>query len=165
MSSHPPWPVPSIAERAVRDADYDALWALHVDTMREYVAATYGWVDAAQAEMFRERWAANLAQRVLVDGGSVVAAFLVQRRADDVYLASVEVAPSHQGRGLGTAIVRRVLAAADTAFAPARLQVMKANPRARRLYERLGFAIEGETPTHCLMVSSPGRMIVTSPGA
>jgi ribosomal protein S18 acetylase RimI-like enzyme len=142
------WPIESIEERAVTDTDYDALWKLHVDTMRTYVAATYGWVDAVQVSMFRERWPRNQAQRVLVDQGAIVAAWLVERRADDVYLAFVEVASSHQRRGLGTAVVRRALAAAAAAGLPARLAVMKANPDARRLYERTGFSIERETPTH-----------------
>ena len=35
---------------------------------------------------------------------------------------------------------------------PTRLQVLRVNP-ARHLYERLGFAVVGETPTHYLMVA------------
>jgi ribosomal protein S18 acetylase RimI-like enzyme len=150
------WPIESIKERAVTDVDFDALWRLHVDAMQTYVAATYGpWVDAVQMAMFRERWPRNQGQRVLVDEAAVVAASLLERRADDVYLAFVEVASSHQRRGLGTAIVRRALAAAAAACVPARLQVMKANPDARRLYQRVGFSIEGETPTHYLMLARP----------
>lgn len=36
-----------------------------------------------------------------------------------------------------------------------RLRVLKANPRAAALYERLGFAVTGETDTHVLMERSP----------
>jgi hypothetical protein len=46
------WPIESIEERAATDVDYDALWRLHVDTMKTYVAATYGWVDSVQESMF-----------------------------------------------------------------------------------------------------------------
>jgi GNAT superfamily N-acetyltransferase len=137
------------------DADYDALWRLHVDTMRAYVAATYGWVDSVQESMFRQAWPKNRAQRVLVDGGILVATWRIERRIEDVFLALVEVASSHQRRGVGTAIVRRTLAVAAEARLPASLAVMKANPDARRLYERLGFRIDRETPTHYFMVASP----------
>jgi ribosomal protein S18 acetylase RimI-like enzyme len=36
------------------------------------------------------------------------------------------------------------------------LQVLKVNP-ARRLYERLGFRVTGETPTHFLMLHEHGE--------
>jgi ribosomal protein S18 acetylase RimI-like enzyme len=86
--------------------------------------------------------------------GTVVAAWLVEHRAADVFLAFVEVASSHQRRGLGTAILQRALAAAGAARLPASLAVMKANPDARRLYERIGFSVSRETETHYLMVAS-----------
>jgi GNAT superfamily N-acetyltransferase len=148
------WPIASIEERAVQDADYDALWRLHVDAMRGYVAATYGWIEAVQVSMFRERWPKVRAQRVLVDAGAIVAVWLLERRTADVFLAFVEVAPSHQRRGLGTAILGRTLAAAAAAGLPATLAVMKANPDARRLYERVGFSVERKTDTHYFMVAS-----------
>jgi hypothetical protein len=88
------WPIASLVERGTTDADYDALWRLHVDTMRAYVAATYGWVDSVQQSMFREAWPKNRAQRVLVDQGTVVATWRIERRVDDLFLALVEVASS-----------------------------------------------------------------------
>jgi ribosomal protein S18 acetylase RimI-like enzyme len=36
---------------------------------------------------------------------------------------------------------------------PVRLEVMKANPDARRLYSRLGFVVEDNSPTHFRMVA------------
>jgi GNAT superfamily N-acetyltransferase len=151
------WPVDSIEERLATDADYDALWRLHVDTMQAYVAATYGWVDAVQESMFREDWPRRPGRRVLVDRRTtrVVAVWLVERRTDELFLVFVEVASSHQRRGLGTAIVRRVLVEAAESRLPASLAVMKANPDARRLYERLGFSLDRQTPTHHFMRVAP----------
>jgi CubicO group peptidase (beta-lactamase class C family)/GNAT superfamily N-acetyltransferase len=150
---HIPWPGElRVAERAVTDADYGQLWRLHVDAMRDYVAATYGWVDEVQERLFREGWQRKIAQRVLVDD-VVVAAWLIERRPDGIFLSFVEVASSHQGRGIGTIIVRRVLSEARAARLPARLGVMRSNPRARRLYERLGSSVEHETATHYSMIA------------
>src|SRR5260370_4305722 len=141
-----------VEERAAADPDYEQLGRLHVDAMREYVAATYGWVDEVQERLFRDGWQTKLAQRVLVDG-AIVAAWLIEYRPDDIFLSFVEVASSHQGRGIGTLIVRRVLSDAAAARLPARLNVMKSNPGARRLYGRLGFTAEEETATHFCMVA------------
>ncbi len=147
------WPIASLEERASDDDDYEALWRLHVDTMRDYVAATYGWVHEDQEKIFRERWPNGRPQRVLVDRRNIVAAWRVEARADHIFLALVEVAPAHQNRRLGTAIVRRELAAARASHLPLKLTVMKRNPDARRLYESLGFVVSGETPTHFEMIA------------
>jgi ribosomal protein S18 acetylase RimI-like enzyme len=135
------------------DADLAALWQLHVDTMRSYVDATYGWDAAVQEAMFRAAWPETRGQRLLVEGDVVVAMWRIEERAEDLYLAMIEVAPSHQGRGIGTELVRRLLERASAAGKAARLQVMKANPAARRLYERCGFLVERETATHHVMVA------------
>jgi ribosomal protein S18 acetylase RimI-like enzyme len=148
-----PWPSDvRVEERAATDTDYEQMWCLHVDAMRDYVAATWGWEDELQERLFRDRWQRKLAERVLVDG-SIVAAWLIEHRPDDIFLSFVEVASSHQGRGIGTVIVRRVLSEAAAARLPARLRVLRSNPGARRLYERLGFTVEKETATHFCMVA------------
>ena len=59
-------------------------------------------------------------------------------RDDHVLLANVVLLPGFHGRGLGTRLLRRVLAHADARGVPVRLTVLRPNP-ARRLYERLGF--------------------------
>jgi GNAT superfamily N-acetyltransferase len=145
-------PTEAIVEREATDADYDELWRLHIDTMRLYVTATYGWVEAVQERLFREAWQWKAGQRVLVEGDAVVANWLVTRRTGDLLVAFIRVRSSHQRRGIGTRILRRALDVAAASGVPVRLQVMKANPDAQRLYGQLGFVVESESPTHFHMV-------------
>lgn len=57
-----------------------------------------------------------------------------------VHLGQISVAPSHQGKGVGAAIVTSaVAAAAESGFTRVTLAVTRANERAHRLYERCGF--------------------------
>jgi ribosomal protein S18 acetylase RimI-like enzyme len=72
-------------------------------------------------------------------------------REDHLFLSNVALLPRYQGRGLGTQLVRMVLAEGERRALPVRLQVLKAN-RVRRLYERLGLAVCGESETHFQMV-------------
>lgn len=51
--------------------------------------------------------------------------------------------PTQQGRGLGSRIIRDLLAEADQAKASIRLTVLRPNP-AKKLYERLGFVVVSE---------------------
>jgi len=64
------------------------------------------------------------------------------------------VLPTHQNQRLGTNVMQGLLAAAREKQIPLSLQVLKVNP-ARTLYERLGFAVIGETPTHYQMRWTP----------
>lgn len=57
---------------------------------------------------------------------------------------AIAVAPNHLGRGIGTLLLRHVLAAAREQYSAVVLSVRATNP-ARHLYERLGFVVFGET--------------------
>lgn len=139
--------------RSATAADYDFLYALHVATMHDYVAATWGWDDAVQQAMFRERFTPEPRQIVLV-AGDPVGVIQAARREHDCYVAEIEIHPDQQGQGLGTALLRAVLAQAAQDQVPTRLQVLRSNP-AQHLYQRLGFVQEGETATHLLLVAAP----------
>ena len=71
----------------------------------------------------------------------------VVRAPDHHELAGIQLLPAHQGHGIGTHLVEQFLVEARRAGVPARISVEKDNPRARALYERLGFAPVDETET------------------
>lgn len=77
---------------------------------------------------------------VLEEDGVPVGRMRVVRHADHIELAGLQLAPRVQGRGLGTARVRLLQGEAAARGVPLRLGVEHDNPRARALYERLGFA-------------------------
>jgi ribosomal protein S18 acetylase RimI-like enzyme len=133
--------------RPAGEADFDFLYDLHEVTMRDYVHATWGWDDAFQRKMYRDSYAAKPRSIVVLDGVDC-GVVCILRRAEDVYLDLVEVHPRVQRRGIGAALVRSVVAEAEAARLPAGLRVLKVNVGARRLYQRLGFVIVGETETH-----------------
>ncbi|MBM4247586.1 MAG: GNAT family N-acetyltransferase [Deltaproteobacteria bacterium] len=127
--------------------------------MREHVEAVWGWDEADQRERFRAGFDPS-GVSVIMSADQPIGLLKLDRRADEVFLASVELAPEVQGRGLGTDIVRSVLCEAAERGVPVRLQVFHRNP-ARRLYERLGFRPVGETPTHLEMLHESDKDAVT----
>ena len=61
---------------------------------------------------------------------------------DEIHINNVAVRPQFRGRGIGTALMRHVLAEAERLGARrATLEVRASNAEARRLYERLGFYV------------------------
>ncbi|MFC4012720.1 GNAT family N-acetyltransferase [Nonomuraea purpurea] len=59
-----------------------------------------------------------------------------------------------QGRGIGSAVLSRLLERCDREEAMVRLNVLQGSP-ARRLYERHGFAVEAEDEVDVFMVRHP----------
>lgn len=60
----------------------------------------------------------------------------------DLYLDGIVVAESHRGRGIGTALIAAFEARArDNGFKTVSLEVIDANLRARKLYEKLGYRL------------------------
>ena len=133
--------------------DFDFLWRLHCATMRAYVAQTWGWVEAQQAAHFRENFQPALLQ-IIVAGGQDAGMVSWTQDERGIFLRNIGVAPEHQNQGIGSAVLRHVLALAAQRGVPVPLRVLKVNP-ARKLYERLGFVTVGETPTHFLMSTKP----------
>jgi ribosomal protein S18 acetylase RimI-like enzyme len=140
--------------RPAAQADYDFLYALHEATMRPTVTQIWGWDDARQSAIFRERFD-PAARRIIVIDGRDAGVLEVEERPDEVFLANIEIAPEQQGRGLGAAIITDILFDAHARGLPVTLQVNRVNP-ARRLYGRLGFVETGQTETHYLMRADRG---------
>lgn len=127
------------------------LLALYADTRADEMAA-WG-LDAATREMlvqmqFRAQHGQYAAQYpdadhdiVLLDGRPVGRLY-VDRTEERLLLIDVSLGAEVRGRGLGTRLLRGLLAEAGRAGLPVQLSVRRANP-ARRLYARLGFTATG----------------------
>jgi ribosomal protein S18 acetylase RimI-like enzyme len=81
-----------------------------------------------------------------------VGRLILDRRGRDWWIVDIGLLPDERGRGLGSAILRGVQAAAvQAAAAKLSLHVEHGN-RALALYKRLGFAETGDTGSHIAMV-------------
>ncbi len=76
---------------------------------------------------------------LIVQDGARVGRIVTDRRADALALVDLAVVPERRGRGIGTAVIRAVLAEAGAAGLAVTLSVGRDNRDAIRLYERLGF--------------------------
>ena len=137
--------------RPATGADCERLYRIHREGMRPYVEQVWGWDEDCQRDRFRRDFDPGATQVVLADGREI--GFVrSEEREGIVVLTQVFVIPEYRGQGVGSALVRAILASG----LPVKLRVMKSNTGARRLYERLGFRVVEESATHNHMLSQPG---------
>lgn len=121
---------------------------------REYAEKVWGWHEAEQRELHERRFAAQ-DYRIIHVGEVDVGVMAVAAAPDCVHVHQLFILPEHQGRGIGARCMREAMGEARRAGLPVRLRVLKANPRARAFYERLGFTCTGGTDTHDLLEWRP----------
>jgi ribosomal protein S18 acetylase RimI-like enzyme len=137
--------------RSITERDYAWLWALKRQTMRAYVEEMWGdWDEELQENFFRKNFSPETMRAIVIEGRDA-GLLHVEYHADEIFLANIQIAPEFQNHGVGAAVVRGIVADAQQRRLPVRLQVLKSNSRARRLYERLGFKLIDETASHWVM--------------
>lgn len=136
--------------RPATPADFDFLFALHRAAMRAYIEPIWGWHEDWQLEYFHEKYDSRQRQIIQVEGQDA-GVLVVERHADELYLGLIELLPAFQGRGIGAAIIRGLIAQARAEGRPLELHVLRTNAPARRLYERLGLRVVAEEPNRYRM--------------
>lgn len=144
--------------RTATGADYGFLYDLMAATMKEYVAAIWGWDEAWQRARFREKFS-ETAWRIIVADGFDAGAVALEERPGETYLAYLYVLPDFQGWGIGTEVVRSVQKKAARRNEPVTLNVLRSNVGARRLYERLGFQTVDEDNERAFLRARPSSSV------
>ena len=136
--------------RPAEAEDSEFAFGVRAAAFRPYLEQTHGWDEGEerrrQERRFREQ------EFEVIEWEGVAAGIVALAMSEDcLWLKQIGIAPSHQGRGIGGACLRRLLERAEKRGVPVRLQSLKVNPRALAFYERHGFRRTGETDTHYLL--------------
>ena len=108
---------------------------------------------AAQHTYYHDQYAAAQFQIILADD-EPVGRLYVDRRDDEIRIVDIALLPDYRGAGIGTRLLKDLLAEARAAGKPVGIHVERYNP-ALRLYERLGFERTGDNGVYYLMTWSP----------
>jgi len=140
--------------RPATPEDAEFLFHLLKATMREYVDQTWGWDEEWQQAYFQMRFDPTKNQIIVLDDQDI-GVMSTEKRENEIFLSSIYILPEYQGQGIGTQLLKSLVAEAFGEGLPVTLRVLKVNP-ARRLYERLGFSVIRETETRYFMKAKPG---------
>jgi GNAT superfamily N-acetyltransferase len=122
---------------------------------RRYVElATGRWDEDEQRRMHEQRFR-EFDFRIVNADGRDVGFVAVEKTPECLTLHHIFLLPAHHGRGIGRRCMAIVMEEARALGVPLRLRVLKVNPRAYSLYQRLGMFRSGESATHQLMEWRP----------
>jgi len=126
-----------IERRRATQSDLPFLEEVHVAALGPVALVGYGWPACKLREQFRSEIDVATCHVIVVDGRR--AGYIsIEDRESLWYIDAIAIARRHQGKGIGTLVLRDVLSEAGAR--PVRLNVLHVN-RARLLYERLGFRV------------------------
>lgn len=78
-------------------------------------------------------------EQLILLGGAPAGSLITARDPGVLHLIEIALVPGARGRGIGTIVLRHLLALADDERRTVRAFVYRTNPRAHALYRRLGF--------------------------
>lgn len=144
----------SIVFRPAAEADFETLLALRIRVLRPHLERVGRFDPERARRYFREGYDPSSLRLIEVDGG-FAGCVALKPDGDGLVLEHFYLDDAVQGRGIGGAVLRLLLAEADTAGKAVRLGVLKGSPAAR-LYQRHGFVWTHAEPYDDYFLREPG---------
>lgn len=123
-------------------------------TMREFILKTWGRWDEERVRRESEEKSCDPNAQIVRVAENLVGVFVVERHPTHIQLAQIYLLPEYQQMGIGTALLKALIAEASQSKLPVRLHVLAVNP-AKKFYERFGFIVTAATPEFFYMEKLP----------
>ena len=132
--------------------DFDFLFELKKQNFKLYVDKIWSWNDDDQKQRLKQDLKEHLQHKriILLDNKEVGIYVVHITENGDLFINEISILKEYQNKGIGRKILEEQLKENHKKGIRTILQVFKENP-AKRLYEKLGFKVYGETETHYQM--------------
>lgn len=132
--------------------DFDFLFNLKKQNFKWYVDKIWGWKDEEQKERLKQDLNEHLShKRIILINNEIAGVYAVHITENgDLFINEISILKKYQNKGIGRKILEEQLKENQKNGIRTILQVFKDNP-AKKLYEKLGFKVYGETETHYQM--------------
>ncbi|MER8087041.1 GNAT family N-acetyltransferase [Streptomyces sp. NPDC094048] len=141
------------ALRPAEPEDVEVMAELRAVVMRPDLERLGRYDDHRVRQRLRDVYAPEHTSVILADG-AFAGCVTLRPVEGGLWLENFYLSPALQGRGIGTGVLRSLLARADEEGVAVRLDVLQGSA-ARALYERHGFTEERQDPIDVFMVRTP----------
>ncbi len=145
----------SFAFAKADESDYERLLKLRLLVMRESLERIGRFDENRASERFRKSFHPAHTRLVVGPDGTLWGCVSFPASSDHFAIEHFYIVPELQGCGLGSAVLRSLIAEADVARLPIRLGVLRRSGAAR-FYQRHGFSAIGEDEWDIYYQKSPG---------
>ena len=155
--------VTTISLRPSEPTDEPLLYEVYAST-REDELALVDWTDVQKAAFLRQQFSAqhsfyhdryaHARFDLILQDGTPIGRLYVARWPEKIHILDIALLPPYRNAGIGTGLLRALLAEAAATGKRASIYVERFNP-ARRLYERLGFSEVADEGIYLLLECSP----------
>jgi ribosomal protein S18 acetylase RimI-like enzyme len=164
--------------RAVEASDEDFLLRVYADSRAEEMKLV-AWSDEQKLTFLRSQFEAQRAQyqerfpdaeySVILYREQPAGRLWIGRTREQIRLLDIAILPEFQNRGIGAALLGRLLAESEQTGLPLRHMVFKPNTAALRFYRRFGFEQIDDVGAYIHMerrpASSSAAAVTSVPGA
>lgn len=134
--------------------DYELSFEIRKNALGKYVEQTWGWDENWQWKYHKDDF--NPAILKIIEVGKEPAGTLeVYTEDNDMIVSGLYITDKFQNQRIGTRLMTSIIRDASANSVKVKLQVLKVNPKAKALYERLGFIVFDTTDTHFKMIYKP----------
>lgn len=151
--------------RPIAPADREFLYHVYAST-REDELAVVAWGEGQKAAFLRMQFDAqdrhyaehypNAQFQIILLDDQPVGRLYLDRRAHEIRIVDIALLAEYRNRGIGTTLLREILAEGDRAGLPVTIHVESFNP-ALRLYQRLEFRKVEERGVYYFMEKLPSQ--------
>ena len=162
---------PEITLKPEQPDDDGFLFELYSTTRAEEMALTL-WKDEQRRVFLRQQYELrrlhylryhSAAEYLLVRrDGERIGRIAIDRTEDEIRIMDIALVPEHRGRGIGSQLIRDLLAEASFENTPVTLHVERRN-RAAGLYQRLGFRVIEDGEVYLFLKWVPESHLQPSP--
>jgi GNAT superfamily N-acetyltransferase len=131
--------------------DFLLSYEIRKDALSKYIEETWGWDEDWQMKYHKEDFNTDILQIIEVEGKPAGTLESFEENGA-ITVSGLYLTGEYQNEGIGEGVMKKIIAEADSKGLPVKLQVLKVNSRAKRFYERLGFAVSAETEKHLQMI-------------
>ena len=150
------WPFPytnmkDLAFRTAIEEDRAFFILVHHTAYRETVERMFGWEDKVQ-DGFANKAFDEGGIHIIIQENQQIGVVGWETFPGHLLLKELFLLPRYQGKGVGGEILNLTKEKARALGKPVRLQTLRTNLGAKRLYERNGFQVEEATEIHWKMM-------------
>jgi ribosomal protein S18 acetylase RimI-like enzyme len=130
--------------------DYSFGYFIKKITLKEYIEKTWGWNTEYQKNTYRKNFHTQNTYIIEIDKMKI-GLFEYEEKSNYFEINQIFILPKYQNKGIGSMILNQIINKAKDKNIAIKLQVLKINKEAKKLYIKLGFTEYNQTNTHILM--------------